>query len=442
MEGQEVPTSDGDPALIPPSPQLAVPAPASRDPARYAPVFVLAPARSNSSVVTAMLGQHPDLCVFPELALFRKETVEGLLTDPPGWKGPPTRLRLAGLFRALAQHHDGAQTPETVAASERWVEARAGWRVGDLLDHLLGLAAPRIGLEKSPENSSREEYHLRLDATYPRARYLHLTRHPLPSAISMHEAWSDKGYWKIEPGLFHHFCLGVWYHQHARIHRFVQSLPPDRALTVRSEDVLNDPVSTLPTICRWLGIDSGPAAIDAMTHPECSPYAGTGPKGALGGWDTGFMRDPVLRKTEIPATLDLPAEWIVDPWLELAATQLAAQLGYERRAAPAPADAPARGLSVRSGEVPAERAELKRRIIERAHRDEHFRARLIATPREAVAEELGIELPERLEVAVVQERPDRLAIVLPVDLAGIEYDAVWAMTGVRPRGPASAPTEQ
>jgi hypothetical protein len=294
----------------------------------FSPVFVLAPARSNSSVVAAMLGQHPDLCVFPELALFRKDTLGALLTDPPGWKGPPTRLRLAGLFRALAEHHDGRQTPETVEAASRWVEARRTWTVGDVLDYLLRLAAPRTGLEKSPENSSREEYLARLDATYPRARYVHLTRHPVPSVASMHSVWIDKGYWRVKPELFHHFCLGVWNFQHARIHAFVQTLPPDRALQVRSEDILNTPAETLPRVCSWLGIDGGAEAIDAMTHPESSPYARIGPQGAAGGWDNGFMRDPVLRKTELPKRFDLPVEWNVDPWLTVASFELAARLGY------------------------------------------------------------------------------------------------------------------
>ncbi|HEY4347369.1 MAG TPA: sulfotransferase [Gaiellaceae bacterium] len=307
---------------------VAVTAAAPRDSMRHAPVFVLAPARSNSSVVTAMLGQHPDLCVFPELALFRKNTVDDLLTDPPGWKGPATRLRLAGVFRALAENQGGGQTPESVAAAERWVAARRSWHVGDLLDHLLDLAAPLVGIEKSPENSSREEYLVRLNATYPRARYLHLSRHPLPSILSMHRAWSEKGYWKIDPELFHHFCVGVWYYQHARITRFFETLPPDRGFRVRSEDVVNDPEGTLPAFCRWLGIDAGPEAIEAMSHPERSPYAQTGPEGALGGWDAGFMKDPALRKTEIPGRLEFPQEWIVDPWLGLATFELASRLGY------------------------------------------------------------------------------------------------------------------
>jgi Sulfotransferase family len=299
-----------------------------RDPSRHTPVFVLAPARSNSSVVAAMLGQHPELCVFPELALFRRETVGELLSDPPGWRGAPAYQRMAGVYRALAEHHDGAQTSDTIAAAARWVEARSAWDVADLLDHLLELAAPRTGIEKSPESSARDEYLARLTAAYPRARYLHLTRHPLTSVESMNRAWSDKGYWRVAPELFHHFCLGVWYHQHRRIDGLVSSLPVDRALRVRSEALLNDPEAALPAICAWLGIDGGPRAIAAMSHPEDSPYAVLGPESAAGGWDEGFLRDPVLRRAELPESLDLPAGWVADAWLDLAARQLATRLGY------------------------------------------------------------------------------------------------------------------
>jgi hypothetical protein len=81
------------------------------------------------------------------------------------------------------------------------------------------------------------------------------------------------------------------------------------------------------------------------------------------------------------------------------------------------------------------RSELQRRIVERALADPAFRARLLETPREALADELGVDLPPDLEVVVVEERPDRIAIVLPVDLGGLGPDAVWAMTGRRPDQP-------
>lgn len=78
------------------------------------------------------------------------------------------------------------------------------------------------------------------------------------------------------------------------------------------------------------------------------------------------------------------------------------------------------------------RAELEARIVRRAAADEAFRERLIADPHAALSEELGVALPARLEVEVVQERPDALCIVLPVDLSGMGHDATWAMTGRRP----------
>ena len=84
--------------------------------------------------------------------------------------------------------------------------------------------------------------------------------------------------------------------------------------------------------------------------------------------------------------------------------------------------------------MPDVRAELQRRIVDRAQADPAFRTRLLETPREALAEEFGVELPSGLEVVVVEERSDRIAIVLPVDLSGLGPDAVWAMTG-RPPDP-------
>ena len=143
-----------------------------------------------------------------------------LLTDPPGWRGATARERLAGLYRALAEHHDRAQTSDTVAAAAAWVEARSSWNVAELLDHLLELAAPRSGIEKSPESSSRDEYLARLDRGLPAGAL------PPRHAPSSNERRLDapslggRGYWRVEAAVFHSFCLGVWFHQHRRIDAF------------------------------------------------------------------------------------------------------------------------------------------------------------------------------------------------------------------------------
>jgi hypothetical protein len=275
-----------------------------------------------------MIGLHPELCGFPELALFRREKVAGLLTDPPGWKGIPTAKRLGGLLRALAQHHDGGQTAETVAAAREWLEERRAWRVADVYDHLLASVAPAIGVEKSPDNSAREDFLDRLMEAYPRARFLHLTRHPVTTVESMWNVYHDKGFWNIPLEMLHQFCLGAWYFHHERLLDLGRRLPPDRLLRLRSEDVLADPTAVLTTVARWLGVDTSPAAIDSMGHPETSPYARPGPPGAVGGNDSKFLKDPVLRPPRLPAGVVLPEEWVVDPWFRVEVLRMAADLGY------------------------------------------------------------------------------------------------------------------
>jgi hypothetical protein len=85
---------------------------------------------------------------------------------------------------------------------------------------------------------------------------------------------------------------------------------------------------------------------------------------------------------------------------------------------------------------PTQRQNIERRIVQRAWSDTEYKARLLADPKSALAEELGVELPERLEVRVVEERPDMLCIVLPVDTSGIPLSTAQVMMGAAPRRPA------
>ena len=53
------------------------------------------------------------------------------------------------------------------------------------------------------------------------------------------------------------------------------------------------------------------------------------------------------------------------------------------------------------------------KLIARAQRDEEFRAKLVSDPRSAVSEELGVEIPESLNVRVIEEEADEVVLVLP-----------------------------
>ena len=59
------------------------------------------------------------------------------------------------------------------------------------------------------------------------------------------------------------------------------------------------------------------------------------------------------------------------------------------------------------------RAEWERRLIQRSIEDEDFRQRLLDAPKGTLEQELGRQLPEGVEVRVVQESKDTIYLVLP-----------------------------
>jgi hypothetical protein len=308
--------------------------PRSRTPPGREAVFVLAPARSGSSVVAAMVGQHPELYGFPELRLFRAEVVRGLLAEPPGGEGMPARQRTAGLVRALAQLHEGEQSGAAADRAWCWLEQRADWSVAAVLAHLLALVSPRVGVEKSPETSASDRAMDRMARACPDARYLHLVRHPWSTVASMLDAWSGLDYWDVPAERAPQRCLEVWYEHHRRIAAFGAGLDAGRFLRVRAEDVVDRPDETLPTLCGWLGVDAGDEAIALMKRPDRSCYAAPGPDNAPGGYDPKFLHDPrrhPIRPADAPTP---PPTWPLDPTLTAAAVALAHSFGYAAVAPP------------------------------------------------------------------------------------------------------------
>jgi hypothetical protein len=302
----------------------------ARDPERFAPVFVLAPPRSYSSVVATMIGQHPELAGLPELKLFAYRSIAEMEASLPRyWRERGFTHRSPGLVRALAQLEFGDQEPDSIERARAWLEDRPHWSGAHVFDALLSRLQPRTAVEKSPENVATDAALRRLARAYPNARYLHLTRHPVTTQMSMVEHRR-----RTVPShpLDGQPMAGIaaWLDVHQRIVRFLAPLVPERVMRVRAEDVLNDPQRQLTSIAGWLGLRADAAAVAAMCHPEASPYARFGPAGSgvIGGLDPGFLHDPIPRAVELPRSMERPAGWLGDarPWRRTVA--LASSFGY------------------------------------------------------------------------------------------------------------------
>ena len=295
--------------------------------ARFAPpVFILAPPRSYSSLVCSMLGQHPQMFGLPELHLFGSETIGAW------WKAGAraTFPRQHGVLRAIAELFYGGQTEENVQQARGWLRRRSHMSPGLVLELLAERVYPRIPVEKSPSITYSIRHMKRANAMFPGARYLHLLRHPRTQAESMLqvlERQRERGvlvarYWADPP-------LG-WFANHSHIRTFLEEVPPAHAMRVRAEDLLADPDAVLTAMVRWLGVRDDAEAIEAMKHPEASPFSRLGPPGAMYGADRKFLESPEFRPgAAAPANLQDPVSWRSDgAGLPPRVKELAQEFGY------------------------------------------------------------------------------------------------------------------
>jgi hypothetical protein len=295
----------------------------------YQPLFILCPGRSFSSVVCGMLGQHPELYGLPETNFFVADTVGGLFQC---FAGRGDRHRLHGLVRTLAQLHDGEQTETAAERAWEWLRARLDMSTRDLAWYVASRLGQRRMVEKSPSNCAEAAYLERLHRIFPTAYFLHLSRHPRSTSKSLYQVRQEQ---RARRGRNRMPVEGRrmeenWLKVHGHILRFTERLPVGQSLHLQGELLLADPDRYLRQVAEWLEICVDAEAIEAMKHPEASPFATVGPNNARGGNNRKYLEDPRLRTGKPPkVNLIDPLEWMTDgSRFSPATVALARRLGY------------------------------------------------------------------------------------------------------------------
>ncbi|WP_165494950.1 sulfotransferase family protein [Actinomadura roseirufa] len=293
------------------------------------PVFLLAPARSYSTVVQAMLSGHDGIFGFPEMIMFALPDVRTLLSEAtvePGYPPSYYSVRLSGIWRAIAQIHRGGQETADIAWSMQWLAQRPDWSLTRVFDDLQDAVSPLICLEKSPDTVRTDPALAACARAYPNARFIHLTRHPVDTQRSMAEHLRLLGV--TGGGGVAVTAASSWYLGHHRVVRMLDDLPPDRWIRVRAEDLLNRPDVFLPRVVDWLGLPWDEQVVERMKRTEDWTFAGTGPAGDLQGGDWKFFRSPRLREVEPPGPVVFDDEWGLPQEMQRRMRELAEGLGY------------------------------------------------------------------------------------------------------------------
>jgi len=297
-----------------------------------APLFILASPRSFTSLVCAMIGQHPMAYGLPEVNMFVDETLDELCKRSTAQR----QFLIHGLLRTVAELYSGEQTVESIAMAWRWINRRRQLSCGEVYRELCRKVAPKLMVDKSPTYSQKLETLERSEREFPNARYLFLTRHPIDQGNSMIQA--PQGFMQLLASRSLDFGQNPprvepqyqWYKTQTSILNFFEHLPPERQFTLRGEDLLLEPEIYLEKICHWLGIEWSEEACACMLRPEDSPYAAQGPIGAPWGNNPGFQRSPKFRRSKKqPGPLDRALPWREgDNRLFPEVVDLAQSLGY------------------------------------------------------------------------------------------------------------------
>ncbi len=288
------------------------------------PLFILATARSYTSLIGTMIGQHPQIYGLPEVNLAVADTLGGMMQVLKG----PFAFAQAGTLRLLAEINDGKQTEASIERARQWMTQRPHWSTQAVFEYIQSkVGEDRILLDKSPATVMQSASLERLHGMFPNANFLHLIRHPITtgkSALTLREAQGVKR--NVDPEF-------DWLNSRSNIVEFMDKLPLGQCMNIKAEMLLSDPPKYLAQICEWLGISSEPDAIDAMMHPETSPFACIGPPSARYGSDPNFLENPVLDMSRLQnikePPLDTPIPWRDDGSILLDDTQrLCRRFGY------------------------------------------------------------------------------------------------------------------
>ena len=243
----------------------------------------------------------------------------------------PTRC--AGLLRTLAHFHDGAQTEETIAKAEAFIQEHLDWTSLEIAQHLTKLASPKGIVEKSISTAREADTLRRVHEAWPNAKYIHITRQPEDIMQSVDKRLAraieqGKTGWMMRKAEI--YSSTDYYNDFTiAILEFMASLPPGTCMDLRGEDFLTDARFYTRQICEWAGLRVDDAVIEGMMHPENNPFAFLGPSTALRGLSPTFIDNPHYSGEPVPIkALSNRADDEMEPG-KRKAVLLANRLGYE-----------------------------------------------------------------------------------------------------------------
>lgn len=184
------------------------------------PIFIVGAPRSGTTLMRSVIDAHPRICCPPcETFLF---------------------VHLNAIFNGAVWKDHYEKLPYTRTALIKWLRRY----VVELFANLTTKAGKKRWAEKTP---SHIKYMKFIDEVFPNAQFIHMIRngHDVVRSLKYVE-WGSKNIILNTYAWVKHVTAGC---------EFGRTLPANRYIEVKYEDLISNPKQTLTELCRFLGED-------------------------------------------------------------------------------------------------------------------------------------------------------------------------------------------
>lgn len=253
-----------------------VAAPAKKNPRA---AFVLSSPRSGSTLLRVILAGHPDLFAPPEFHLLYFATL-GQRKAALGNK--LNEHLLSGTVRAI-MHMKNCSVEEAEAFMQACEEQDMSTH--DFYGLMIKLLGKKLLIDKTPTYSLHPATLHRAERDFESPLYIHITRHP----CGMIKSFSDAQMQQLVPFMRestfsnHEIAELAWLISNRNIDDFFETLPPERRLRIRFEDLVKQPESSVRQMCEFLQVPFSERMLDPYKEPAARMTDGLHTAAQLGG---------------------------------------------------------------------------------------------------------------------------------------------------------------
>jgi len=239
-------------------------------------IFVLAPPRSGTTLLRAMLAGHPQLFAPPELYLLNYADLEQRRQVNKGRNA----FRLEGSIRAIMSLYrcSVGEAQERMRGYER-----QGLSTQEFYRILQEQAGDLTLVDKTPVYASHPHILNQAELWFDEPLYIHLSRHPYGMINSF-----TSNHFHLRSELADTFAPDqlaelTWLVYHQNILAFLNQIPIHRQFHLRYEDLAKTPDVAMRRICAFLDLDFDPATLTPYADSQIRMTDGIYPESIMIG---------------------------------------------------------------------------------------------------------------------------------------------------------------